>query len=160
MQFESTRFGELEIAEDAILAFPDGLIGLEGRLWSLVVYDEDSPFLWLQSLEHAEIALPVTTPWLFFPSYDVRVPDEDAEKLGDPSADEVDVLCVVKAAPSVDEFTVNRAAPILLNRSSRIGRQIINDAGGYSVRHPLFAEVELGQARPAASPLAVAATAV
>ena len=40
----------------------------------------------------------------------------------------------------------------------RVGRQIINDAGGYSVRHPLFDEVGLNEVQPAASvPTAVTA---
>ena len=30
MQIESTRFGTLEVRDDAVLTFPDGLIGLPG----------------------------------------------------------------------------------------------------------------------------------
>ena len=39
-------------------------------------------------------------------------------------------------------------------------RQILNDAGGYSVRHPLFSEVELNQAEAAAERTVVEAAVV
>jgi len=38
--------------------------------------------------------------------------------------------------------------PVIVNVASRKGRQVLNDAGGYSVRHPLFSEVEPNEAQP------------
>ena len=52
------------------------------------------------------------------------------------------------------------AAPVIIHRSRRLGRQIINDAGGYSVRHRLFSEVELNEAKAMATGKTVEATAV
>jgi len=49
---------------------------------------------------------------------------------------------------------------IVVNTTGKIGRQILNDTGGYSVRHPLFSEVELSQARVAAESTVVEAAAV
>jgi flagellar assembly factor FliW len=65
MHIESTRFGSLDIRDDAVLEFPDGLPGLPGERWALVSKDNDSPFFWLHSVDHADVALPVTSPWLF-----------------------------------------------------------------------------------------------
>jgi flagellar assembly factor FliW len=56
--------------------------------------------------------------------------------------------------------TVNLAAPVVIHRANRIGRQIINDAHGYAVRHPLFGEVELDDAQPVAPGIPVEATAI
>ena len=59
MHIETTRFGTLEVGEQSLVEFPEGLIGLPGTLYALIVQGEDSPFLWLQSTEEPAIALPV-----------------------------------------------------------------------------------------------------
>ena len=150
MQIESTRFGTFEVRDDLVLTFSDGLIGLPGQRYALVAKDEGSPFYWLHSADH-DVAVPVTNPWLFFSDYEVRVSDEDAEELALTSPEDADILCIVRAVSELEEFTVNLAAPVIIHRANRLGRQIINDAGGYSVRHHLFSEVELNEARAMAA---------
>jgi flagellar assembly factor FliW len=160
MLIQSTRFGTFEVGDDAVLTFPDGVPGLPGEQYVLVARDENSPFYWLHSVEHANVALPVTNPWLFFPEYDVRVPDDDARRVELDAPEHAQILCVVRASEQLEDFTVNLAGPIVLHRQRKIGRQILNDTGGYSVRHPLFSEVELAQARVAAETDVVQAAAV
>jgi len=147
MQIESTRFGALEVRDETVLSFPDGLIGLPGTSYALVAQTERTPFYWLHSAEHADVAVPVTMPWLFFSGYEVRVPDEDASRLELADAGAAEIFCVVRAASSLEDFTINLAGPVIVNAARRIGRQIINAAGGYAVRQPLFSEVELNEVR-------------
>jgi flagellar assembly factor FliW len=97
------------------------------------------------------VALPVTTPWLFFSNYEVRVPDEDARRLELNRPEDAHILCVVRASEELSEFTINLAGPVIVHRGRHLGRQIINDVGGYSVRQPLFSEVELSDVQPAPS---------
>jgi flagellar assembly factor FliW len=160
MQMESTRFGTVEVREDAVLTFPDRLPGLLDRQWALLAASEDSPFFWLHSLENANLAVPVTNPWQFFGDYEVRVPDDDASRLGLKRADDALILCVVKAAGRLADFTINLAGPLIVHKQTLTARQIINDVGGYAVRHPLFAEVELNDVLPAPSELTVKAVAI
>ncbi len=160
MLIDSTRFGRIEVADEAMLAFPDGLIGLPDTGYALVEHAPNSPFLWLHSTERSDVALPVTTPWLFITDYEVKVPEEDARRLALESAEDAVILCVVRAAATLTEFTVNLAGPIILHPGKQLGRQIINDARGYSVRHPLFSEVELHEVEAAAPVVPVHAAAV
>jgi flagellar assembly factor FliW len=160
MQIQSTRFGTIDIADDAVIEFTDGIIGLPGTRYALVAQQEGSSFYWLHSVDDPSVALPVTQPWLFFPSYDVAVSDDDSAKLGLDSAEQADVFCVVRAAQELEDFTVNLRGPIVVHSDKRLGRQIINTAAEYDVRQPLFSQVELSQVRPAAPAAPVAATAV
>ena len=160
MQISSTRFGEVDIREDAILVFPDGMIGLPGQRYALLSPGPDSPFYWLHSVEHGDVAVPVTVPWLFFNTYEVRVPDEDAARLELDAPGDADIVCVVRAAERLEDFTVNLVAPVVLHRSRRLGRQIINDAHGYAVRQPLFSEVQLSDVMAEAPRVPAAAQAV
>ena len=59
---DSTRFGSLEIPDDAVIEFPTGLIGLGGTRYTLIAREESAPFLWLHSIDDPSLALPVTQP--------------------------------------------------------------------------------------------------
>ena len=80
LTFESSRFGTLEIAADAVIEFPAGLIGLGGSRFALVSADTEGAFHWLHSVEDPSLALPVTNPWLFFGDYAVELSDEDTRR--------------------------------------------------------------------------------
>jgi flagellar assembly factor FliW len=149
MQIQSTRFGTVEIRDDAVLAFPDGLPGLPGQRWAFVAKSNDSPFYWLHSVDYADIAVPVTSPWLFFSNYEVRLREDEAQRLELQDPSDAWILCIVRASENIADFTINLACPIIINADSRVGRQMLNDAGGYSVRHPLFSEVELSEVQAA-----------
>jgi flagellar assembly factor FliW len=157
---DSSRFGEVEVADDAVLAFPDGLIGLPGTRYALLAHSPESPFYWLHSTEHPEIAVPVTSPWLFFADYEVRVPDEDARRLSLDDPGKADIFVVVRARERLEDFTVNLAGPLIVHAEARLGKQIINDTRGYAVRHPLFSEVELNDVQASSPRVPVVAEAI
>lgn len=159
MKIHSTRFGLIEIRDDAVLNFPEGLIGIPGTRYALIAGAEDSAFYWLHSVEDPDIGLPVTTPWLFFPDYEVRITDEDSRRLDLERPEQADILVIVSAAQELADFTTNLVAPVIIHADKRIGRQIINDAGGYLVRQPLFQEVELQEIEPTSTGVPVAAKA-
>ena len=159
MNVNSTRFGKIEIRDDAVISFPDGLPGLEGEHWALVAASEESPFFWLHSVDHAAVAVPVTSPWLFFSNYEVSVPEDAARALGLENPNDAYIVCVVRASDEIADFTINLAGPLIINAVTRVGRQVVNAAGGYSVRHPLFSEVALNQVQPSSAPVPVTAAA-
>ena len=134
LTFESSRFGTVEIAADAVIEFPSGLIGLGGSRYALVSADTDGAFHWLHSLEDASLALPVTNPWLFFGDYVVELSDSDTERVGAPDPD---VWVTVRAGSTPSDFSANLRAPILV--ADGRGHQVINEASDAPVRAPLFA---------------------
>ena len=133
LTFESSRFGTVEIASDAVIEFPSGLIGLGGCRYALVSADADGAFHWLHSLEDASLALPVTNPWLFFSDYVVELSDPDTERVG---SDRPDVWVTVRTGSSPSDFSANLRAPILI--ADGRGHQVINEASDAPVRAPLF----------------------
>ena len=134
LTFESARFGTVEIAADAVIEFPSGLIGLGGSRYALVSADTDGAFHWLHSLEDASLALPVTNPWLFFADYEVELSDADTERVG---VEHPDVWVTVRTGSSPSDFSANLRAPILVAEGR--GHQVINEASDAPVRAPLFA---------------------
>lgn len=137
----SSRFGTLEIEAAAVLSFPRGLIGLGGSRYALLTTDPESPFSWLHSTENPELALPVTRPFQFFPSYEVVMSDEEAESLGIGDDAPADVWVTVRAAATAKDITVNLRAPIIVTSAAGgpAAYQVINETPGLDVRTPLFA---------------------
>lgn len=151
MNIDSSRFGPIEVPDGNVITLPQGLIGLPGTRFALIAQTESSPFLWLHSLEDGQLAVPVTNPWLFFPQYEVRLSDEDTDTLGLEAPEQADILCVVRAAEELAGFTINLLSPVVVHGEKRVAKQVINEVGGYGVREPLFAEVDLtavGAAEP------------
>lgn len=140
---DSTRFGAVEVPDEAVIEFPDGLIGLGGSRYALIAREESTPFVWLHSLDDASLALPVTDPRHFFSTYAVEISNAEAERIGLADPSEADVYVTVRAAESIEDFRANLRAPILI--ADGRGHQVINDALGSSVRTPLFAEIAVEQ---------------
>jgi flagellar assembly factor FliW len=138
-RFDTSRFGPVDVILDSIISFPDGLIGLRGRRYALLSTDPGGPFLWLQSLEHPRIALPVTNPHQFFADFEVELADADAEQLGLEHGAPADVYVTVTATSVVTDLTVNLKAPILIR--DRRGYQVMNQRSGMLVKAPLFPAV-------------------
>ncbi len=135
-QIESTRFGTVDVAADAVLEFPTGLIGLGGTRFVLVAPEADSAFVWLHSLDDPSLALPVTRPWSFFPDYEVVLSDEETDRLGFPEAAEPEVWVTVRATEELEHFSANLKAPILVCEGRAF--QVINEAPDAPVRAALF----------------------
>jgi flagellar assembly factor FliW len=136
VNIDSTRFGALEVPEESVLEFPMGLIGLGGTRYTLIAREESAPFLWLHSVDDPSLALAVTNPFQFFPTYEVLLSDSEATRIGITSPDQADVFVTVRTAPELENFRCNLRAPILV--SAGRGFQVINEAEDAPVRAPLF----------------------
>jgi flagellar assembly factor FliW len=143
---DSTRFGALDVPDDAVIEFPNGLIGLGGTRYTLIAREESAPFLWLHSLDDPSLAIPVTSPWNFFATFAVEISDAEAERIGVTDPSQAEVLVTVRAGESLEDFRANLRAPILI--AGGRGHQVINEARDTSVRAPLFEEV--AEAQPVA----------
>jgi len=135
LTIESSRFGTLEIADEAVIEFPTGLVGLGGRRYTIVAPDPESPFRWLHSVDDRSLALPITNPWSFFADYAVEISDEDQARVG---AESVEVWVVVRAGSELSDFSANLHAPILV--ADGHGHQVINTVA-HPVRAALFPDV-------------------
>ena len=136
---QSTRFGQVEVADKAVIEFPNGLIGLGGSRYALLAREEDSSFIWLHSVDDPSLAVPITNPFQFFNGYEVVVSDDEAERIGIASPEQADVYVTVTAADALEDFSANLRAPILISRG--IGHQVINESDDAPVRASLFADL-------------------
>lgn len=138
---ESTRFGEIEVPNAIILRFEQGMIGFpEHHEYVLLKQRPDSVFMWLHSTSEPSLAFPVVLPWAFHWEYEVKLGDEDLEAIAVSNASQISIMCVVNVGSDVRRGTINLFSPIVINNDTRLARQVINTADGYSTRDPLFKE--------------------
>jgi flagellar assembly factor FliW len=132
----SSRFGELEVPAEALIDFPDGMIGVGGNRFALLSREESGAFKWLQDTSQEDLALPVTDPFSFFPDYEVVLSDAEAERIGITDPGDAEVLVVVRAAEDPGQISANLLAPILV--AAGVGHQVMNEASWAPLREPLL----------------------
>ena len=142
MRINTLNFGELEISQESIITFDDGLPGFS-QLRRFVILDMEDikPFHYLQALPDDDappIALYLINPFLVDPSYEFRLTDSDMEALKSKNSTEMTIYAVATIPADPREATLNLMAPIVINEKGRRGRQVILHDSKYSVRHPLM----------------------
>ncbi len=123
------------------LELPQGIIGFASYKRAELLYLPDHlPFLWMNLVgPNDNLHFIVIEPGGIVPGYEPEIFDEDAEQLDLRSASEAMVLNIVtlrKQQPV--EATVNLIGPVIVNRRTRLGRQlVISNYSRYSAHHPL-----------------------
>ena len=131
-----TRFGAMVVDPERIIEFTHPLLGLEEyRRFTIIEAPESRPFLWLQSVDEADVALPLADPWCFFPDYKVEVPSKFLQEMGPDHEVEVAIYCVVSKGGR--GLGMNLAAPVLIHHQARQGAQVVLDSPAYKPYHPL-----------------------
>lgn len=138
----TTRFGNVEIDEDRVIHFPEGLLGFpEQKHYALLEHTPASPFCWLQSMERPDLAFVLTNPFFVDNDYLKNLSTNEAALFQDPKGGEVSVFALVTIPPGkVEEMTVNLLGPLVIEEKTRIGRQVIIASAGYSHRHPFLSK--------------------
>ena len=141
-KINTLRFGELEIEEQDVVRFADGIPAFEDEHEFVVLpYEEGTPYMFLQSLITPELAFLMTDPFVFFPEYSFELDDENMDRLDIKSMDDV-LVCTLISIPrsGVADMTTNLLAPVVINRHTMQARQIVLEKTQYTTKHRLFPE--------------------
>ncbi len=134
----SDLLGTLELPADALYAFPAGLYAFEGQTrWALLPAGREGLF-WLQSAELSGLVFLLADPFHFFPHYEADLPDDELATLGVAAGARPGVLVIVTLPGSGSETaSANLRAPLVLEPTSRQGRQLVLADERLAVREPL-----------------------
>ena len=136
------RFGEVEVAEDKVVHFADGIPAFEDEHEFVIVpYDEESPYVFLQSLTTPDLAFLMTMPFVFFPEYEFELDDENQNKLELTSQEDMLIYTLLTInGGKVKDMTANLMAPVVVNTANMQARQVVLDRSSYTTKHRLFPE--------------------
>ena len=139
-------FGEVELADEKVLEFPNGLIGFENYKKFAIMYDEESKgktrISWLQSLEEPLLALSVIDPLAIVEEYIPVIEDELLETLGNPADEDLLFLLAMTVPSDMTKVTANMKAPIIINAATKKGVQLIVENEDYPVKFSVYDSVQ------------------
>lgn len=117
---------------------PTGLLGVEQiKDYVLSANPDEEPFAWLHVEDNSALAFVVIDPFVVMPDYKPDIPQVDVQFLQIKEANDAILFCIVTINDG-EQPTVNLKGPIVINRHTHTGKQvIISNAGSYSVKHPL-----------------------
>ncbi|MGG1518940.1 flagellar assembly protein FliW [Paenibacillus oryzisoli] len=141
MKVATLFFGEVDVREEDVITFGQGLPGFETLTkFTWIQSEESAPFSYMQSTEEAGVSLLVTDPFLFVNDYDLTLPDTLQDELQIERAEDVAVLAVVTVNKDYTKFSLNLLAPMVWNVSRNLAKQIILHDSDYPTKY----EIALG----------------
>ena len=129
MKLTTRVFGEIDIEDEKIINFEDGIIGFPDLKKFTLIYDEEkennSNIIWIQSLDEPAFAMPVMNPLLVKENYNPIVEDELLKALGNLAEENTLVLVTVTVPQNIEKTSVNLKAPIVINAKEKKAVQVI-----------------------------------
>ncbi|WP_317367276.1 flagellar assembly protein FliW [uncultured Tyzzerella sp.] len=143
MKIKTKIFGEIDINDDKVIYFENGLPGFENLKKFLFMTDEDenSPFCWLQSIEDLDIVFTLFDVFRFLPDYNPIVEIESFDKLDNDTEDSLMVYCIAHIPNDVKNMTINLKAPVVINADNNKANQFICSNEEYPIKYYIYKEL-------------------
>lgn len=126
MKIETKFLGEMNIEENEVILFPNGIPGFEKiKKFVILPLEKESPFAILQSIEHIEVGFVIALPFLFNKDYEFYLSDEDKEELKIIDPEDLITYSIVTLKEPFDKSTINLQAPVVINHKLKTAKQIV-----------------------------------
>jgi flagellar assembly factor FliW len=146
MLIETKHFGEIELDENKVINFEQGIMGFEDNKRYTILYDleegDKATISWLQSLDEPGLALPVVSPLSVMPDYNPIVEDELLNSLGDLTDENIIILLTLTVPSDLTKMTANLKAPFIINSDTCKGYQIIVENQDYLIKHNMYDTIQ------------------
>lgn len=143
MKVNTTRFGELQVNTEDIINFSEGLLGFEKLTQFFIVDPGDSTLiLWLQSIENPATAFPIIEPKIFKPDYVAKLLPADMNSVNLENISEARIYTILTIPTDISAMSANLKAPVVVNNSKKIARQIVLQDNKLSVKHEMYRELK------------------
>ena len=140
MKITTKLFDEIEVDEEKLITFPQGIIGFPELTDFLLIHDSESEggIRWMQSIQEPAFAMPVIDPLIVMPDYNPRIEDDLLGPLGNVTEENTLVLMTITVPHEIAKMTVNLKAPIIINGENRKATQMIIEDDKYLVKFPIY----------------------
>ena len=140
MKADTRLFGKIEIEDEKILTFDQGIIGFPYMKHFALIFDvedgKEAKIKWLQSMDEECFAMPVMSPYELVPDYHPSVSDETWQTLGEIRDEDMLVLVTVTVPTDITQMSINLAT----NKASQV---IVEDE--YPVKYKIYDKVKDGK---------------
>ena len=148
MKADTRLFGKIEIEDEKILTFDQGIIGFPYMKHFALIFDvedgKEAKIKWLQSMDEECFAMPVMSPYELVPDYHPSVSDETWQTLGEIRDEDVLVLVTVTVPTDITQMSINLKAPVVVNLATNKASQVIVE-DEYPVKYKIYDKVKEGK---------------
>lgn len=140
MTIETKLFGKIEVDEDKLITFPQGIVGFPELKDFMLIHDGEGAgsIRWMQSVQEPAFAMPVVDPLAIIPEYNPDIEDELLKPLGGITQENMLVLVTITVPKEIEKMTVNLKGPIIINSETLKAAQLIIDDDKYQVKFPIY----------------------
>ena len=132
-------FRDLVYSKDDIITFPSGIPGFEkNKAFVLVRVPEYVPFEWLVCIDGSRVRFAIINPLLFRPDYTPAMTKSHLEDLGIEKPEDILLYAIVTISENPIQSTANLVGPVIINKSKRVGKQVIIDDERYGTQEPIL----------------------
>jgi flagellar assembly factor FliW len=146
MLVKTRHFGEIDLDEDKIICFKNGIFGFEEYKEFTLLYDDEGgerqDVSWLQSLNEPALAIPVVNPFVVKLDYNPEVDDELLKPLGSLTEENIVVLISITVPEQVERISANLKAPFIINSDERKGAQVVVENTDYEVKYYFYEQLK------------------
>ena len=124
------HFGEVELDDEFIFKFPEGLLGFEEyNQFVLISHEDTEPIKWLVSIDDPSIGFPLISPWIIDIEYNPGKSIDLSKEA---------VLAVVTLAKKNEDMTANLKAPLIFDTNTQTGKQFVLSSEKYSTNEQVI----------------------
>jgi flagellar assembly factor FliW len=132
-------YKNLVYSKEDIITFPSGIPGFENnKSFVLVSIPDYAPFEWLVCIDGSPLRFAIINPLLFKPDYAPKIQKEQLEEMGIAKPEDVLLFVIVTINENPLASTANLVGPIIINKTKRLGKQIIIEDDQYTTQEPLL----------------------
>jgi flagellar assembly factor FliW len=133
------------IAPDVVVEFPGGIPGFEQiTQYRFQGLDAVRPFMFMEAVGAENVSFVCVDAFVICRNYRVRVPNTVVERLDLACDEKVAVLCLVTIGETVQATTANMMCPLIVNRRTRRGEQVILDGSDLPIRYAIWQALQPG----------------
>ncbi|MGP1444110.1 flagellar assembly protein FliW [Treponema sp.] len=144
MEIKTKALGTVIIEEDQIITLAEGFYGFNNYHRFALLDAQQKPFIWIQSLDDADLAFIAIDPFIFRPDYELDIDDTLLKPLGIESPSDVLVFALVTIPSNGAAITANLQGPLIINKKNKHAMQLVLGGEKWKTKHDIVAEMKHG----------------
>lgn len=147
MTIKTRFFGEIEIDENKVLTFNEGIPGFENlkKFLFMTDNDENSPFCWLQSIEDLDIVFTLFDIYTLMEEYEPKISYEEiTNDIGEFEKEDILIYVIANIPKDITKISVNLKAPVIINMKTNKAKQAISISEEYEIKTYIYEQLKKG----------------
>jgi flagellar assembly factor fliW len=144
MEIKTKALGTVTIEENQIITLAEGFYGFNNYHRFALLDAQQKPFIWIQSLDDADLAFIAIDPFIFRPDYELDIDDTLLKPLGIESPSDVLVFALVTIPSNGAAITANLQGPLIINKKNKHAMQLVLGGEKWKTKHDIVAEMKHG----------------